>query len=69
MFWLDVDISFDNETYTVLEDKGPVCLTLVLKKPTPVDFVISIHDISYTATGELCIIYCIHIIAFHEKWL
>ena len=60
--YVDVEISFDNETYTVLEDKGPVCFTLVLKKPTPFDFVINIRDIGHTATGELCTIFCIHIL-------
>ena len=57
MFWLDVEIRFGNETYIVEEDKGPVCLTLMLKKPAPIDFVINIHDISYAATGELCTIF------------
>ena len=51
----------------VEENKGPVCLTLMLKKPTPIDFVISIHDISHTATGELCTMVYIHIIAFHKN--
>ena len=62
VYYVDVEINFDNETYTVLEDKGPVCFTLVLKKPASIDFVINIRDINHTATGELCTILCIHII-------
>ena len=41
------------ETYAVYEHNGPVCLTLVLDKPTPFDFIVQIRTENFTATGKL----------------
>ena len=51
-----VRVTFNESTYTVYEDKGPVCFTLVLNKPAPFEVVMKITDKNYTATGELHII-------------
>ena len=53
-----VCVFFSQSLYIVYEDKGSVCLTLVLNKPAPFDVKIEITDRFYTATGELYIIKC-----------
>ena len=55
MFWLDVEVSFNQSTYRLYE--GTVCITLVLNNPAHFDITLDIY-ISNNATGKLCMYAC-----------
>ena len=53
MYWLDAQVNFSEEAYTVYEHQGVLCLMLVLDNSAPTDFKVNISDVNYTATGKL----------------
>ena len=55
MFWLDIQLSFNQSTYRQYEHKGTVCVTLVLNNPATFDITVKITiDVNSTAVGKLC---------------
>ena len=51
--WLDA-VKFEQKTYRVVEDEGPVRLALLLDKPAKSDIMIQVIDTRITANGESC---------------
>ena len=47
-------VSFNQTTYTVDENNGPVHPVIVLSKPLLADITVEVGELSDTATGKLC---------------
>ena len=52
-----VCVYFNQSIYTVYEDKGPVCLTVVLDTPAPTDIEVTIINKNYNASGKYVCMY------------
>ena len=53
MYSVDATISFEQSTYSIVEDGGPVQPVLVLSNPSSFDITVEVTDTSITATGKL----------------
>ena len=59
IFYTATTISFNQSTYSVYENNGPVQPVLVLSKPSSVGFAVIVRDYSITASSELHTYICI----------
>ena len=51
LFFIALTVFFDQSSYRVNENRGPVALALVLSSPSSIDITVQVNDYSITAMG------------------
>ena len=67
LFQLAPRVNFDQSTYGIDEDKGPVQLMLILSNPSTADITIRVFSNDGLATGEDFILFIHHALIADNK--